>query len=234
MIDGRLLVAYHGCDITTRDDLVSGKLEFLDHSKNAYDWRGPGAYFFEGDAERAMMFATASHDNPAKMYTAKPIGTPAVVGAVLRVQRWLDMTTQEGIKEFALAYPVLLAGVERTGSPLPKNAAASEDDADVILRKLDNAVFTLIHDIRDARSDPRHSLFFQAVRGAFYQGKEVAPKSGFRAGTHVQIALRDNNCVEGWFLRKEDQLLTRSEYQAALMRHEQMSAGRKVKKRAGR
>ena len=41
MIEGRLLVAYHGCDITTRDDLVTGKLADLDHSKNPYDWLAP-------------------------------------------------------------------------------------------------------------------------------------------------------------------------------------------------
>lgn len=232
MIEGRLLVAYHGCDITTRDDLVSGKLAHLDHSKNPYDWLGPGAYFFEGDVERALMFANASHNNPAKMYTARPIGTPAVVGAVLRVQRWLDMTTQEGISEFTRAYPALLAGLAATGSSVPENAAASEDDADLILRKLDNAVFTFIHDIRENLSP--QSLFFQAVRGAFYQGAEVAPKSGFRAGTHVQIALRDNSCVEGWFLPRGGQLLRESEYQEALVKREQIEKSRKPRKRAGK
>jgi len=230
MIEGRLLVAYHGCDITTRDDLVSGKLAHLDHSKNPYDWLGPGAYFFEGDAERALMFANASHNNPTKMYTARPIGTPAVVGAVLSVQRWLDMTTQEGIHEFTLAYPALLSGLVATGSPVPKNTAASEDDADVILRKLDNAVFTFIHDIRENSSPPLPS--FQAVRGAFYQGAEVAPKSGFRVGTHVQIALRDNSCVEGWFLARGDKLLNEAQYIEAAERREQMAKTRKLRKRA--
>lgn len=230
MIEGRLLVAYHGCDITTRDDLVSGKLAHLDHSKNPYDWLGPGAYFFEGDVERAFMFARASHNNPAKMYTAKPIGTPAVVGAILRVQHWLDMTTQDGIKEFTFAYPSLLAGLAATGSPVPKNAAASEDDADIILRKLDNAVFTFIHDIRANNSPPSPS--FQAVRGAFYQGPEVAPKSGFRAGTHVQLALRDNSCVEGWFLPKGEKLLTEPQYLEAVVRRDQVAKSRKPRKRA--
>lgn len=238
MIEGRLLVAYHGCDITTRDDLVTGKSADLDHSKNPYDWLGPGVYFFEGDAERALMFAKASHDNPAKMYTARAIGTPAVVGAILRVQRWLDMTTQEGINEFTLAYPALLAGLAKTGSPVPKNAAASEDDIDVILRKLDNAVFTFIHDIRDNANSPASPgpppPFFQAVRGAFYQGAEIAPKSGFRVGTHVQIALRDNSCVEGWFLPRGEQLLKEAEYLEAVERREQIAMSRKPKKRAGK
>lgn len=231
MIEGRLLVAYHGCDITTRDDLVSGKLTHLDHSKNPYDWLGPGAYFFEGDVDRALMFANASHDNPAKMYTARPIGTPAVVGAVLRVQRWLDMTTQQGINEFTLAYPALLAGLAASGSSVPKNVAASDDDTDVILRKLDNAVFTFIHEIRENISST--SPFFQAVRGAFYQGAEVAPKSGFRAGTHVQIALRDDSCVEGWFLPKGYQLLGKAEYDEAVIRREQIARSRKPRRRAG-
>ena len=139
------------------------------------------------------MFAKASHDNPAKMYTARAIGTPAVVGAILRVQRWLDMTTQEGIN---------------------------------------------IHDIRDNANSPASPgpppPFFQAVRGAFYQGAEIAPKSGFRVGTHVQIALRDNSCVEGWFLPRGEQLLKEAEYLDAVERREQIAMSRKPKKRAGK
>lgn len=208
---------------------MSGRLPHLDHSKNPYDWLGPGAYFFEGDVERAYMFANASHNNPAKMYTEKPIGTPAVVGAVLRVQHWLDMTTQAGINEFSMAYPSLLAGLAETGSPVPENLRSDEDDTYAILRKLDNAVFTFIHDVR-ANSSPALPAF-QAVRGAFHQGGEVAPKSGFHRGSHVQIALRDNNCVEGWFLPKGQQLLSEPEYLAAKVKREAMAKDRKPKRR---
>ncbi|MGY8524630.1 hypothetical protein [Paracidovorax citrulli] len=51
MSAGHLLVAYHGCDIVVRDTLVAGKLAALRHSRNKYDWLGPGSYFFEGDSE---------------------------------------------------------------------------------------------------------------------------------------------------------------------------------------
>jgi hypothetical protein len=44
-----MVIAYHGCDITVRDDLVTGRIPRLDHSANKYDWLGRGAYFFEGD-----------------------------------------------------------------------------------------------------------------------------------------------------------------------------------------
>lgn len=229
MTAGQLVLAYHGCDITTRDDLVSGRLPYLEQSQNPYDWLGPGAYFFEGDVERAYIFASASHKYPDKMYTARPVGTPAVVGAVLRVQHWLDMTTQTGINEFIMAYPGLLVGLAETGSPVPENSAAGEDDADTILRKLDNAVFAFIHDVRANHVPP--SLPFQAVRGAFHQGVEVAPKSGFHKGTHVQIALRDNSCVEGWFLPIGQRLLSEEEYLAAKARRDAMAINRKPRKR---
>jgi len=32
------LVVYHGCDVTTRDDLISGRLKHLNQSNNQYDW----------------------------------------------------------------------------------------------------------------------------------------------------------------------------------------------------
>ena len=57
MIAGNLLIAYHGCDATTRDDLVTGAIPCLAQSRNRYDWLGPGAYFFEGDDRRALKFA---------------------------------------------------------------------------------------------------------------------------------------------------------------------------------
>ncbi len=81
------VIAYHGCDVTVRDDLVSGRLHRLDHSNNDYDWLGPGAYFFEGDVERAFFFARASHDNPEKLYTDQYAGAKARLEAALARQR---------------------------------------------------------------------------------------------------------------------------------------------------
>jgi hypothetical protein len=210
------IIVYHGCDVTTRDDLVSGRLKHLNHSNNQYDWLGPGAYFFEGDVERALLFAQASHRNPAKRYTAKPIATPAVVGAVLQVQNWLDMTTQAGIKEFSLAYQTMAEGLIAAGAPIPANKPASDSDTDVIYRALDNAVFTWLHQARASQEPPLPP--FQAVRAAFHQGEKIAPTSGFHASTHIQISLRDNSCVIGWFLPGGAKLLDEEQYNDAKAR----------------
>jgi hypothetical protein len=226
---GQLVIAYHGCDITLRDDLVSGRVTHLNHSKNKYDWLGSGAYFFENDLDRALLFAEHSHNYPAKRYTAQPIATPAVVGAVLSISRWLDMTTQDGIREYINALKPMLNGFEEKGTVVPTNHAASEDDKDVILRELDRSVFDFIHQARENKSELPE---FQAVRGAFQQGKELSENSGFQESTHIQISLRDNRCVLGWFLPPTLQLLAAEKLEDARARLTQLTTAGKPRVRA--
>ncbi|MGV7207896.1 hypothetical protein ACLB1G_08570 [Oxalobacteraceae bacterium A2-2] len=178
------LIAYHGCDVTTRDDFVSGRLQTLSHSNNRYDWLGSGAYFFEGDPDRAHMFAQASSDHPKKRYSAQAIASPAVVGAVLQVRHWLDLNTQAGIREYDSAYRSLVEIFNKSAKSLPQNRAAGDSDTDMIYRALDNAVFNWLHKMRDAQlSLPP----FQAVRAAFarvaksHRHPGCTPKRMFRS-----------------------------------------------------
>ncbi|PLC48503.1 hypothetical protein CR159_17640 [Pollutimonas subterranea] len=203
MTPGHLLLAYHGCDAITRDDLVSGRLGALDHSQNEYDWLGPGTYFFEGDPQRAMNFAQASADNPESLFTQRPIVTPAVVGAVICVHGCLDMTTQAGLIEFDQVLQQLITA----GVPL-----ASNDQDSPRLRRLNNQVFTALHGFRDEKAfEP-----YQMVRGAFAQGDPLGDRySGFSRDGHIQVAVRDPNIIMSWFLPKEDRLMTEAEYSAA-------------------
>lgn len=208
---GQLVFAYHGCDVTLRDDLVSGRITQLNPSANKYDWLGGGAYFFENDYQRALLFASAAQANPTKRFTREPIATPAVVGAVLQFDFILDMTTQEGIEEYSLAYKAMVEYLTKNGQPEPKNSKADDDDADVIIRQLDSDVFNFMHQIRLDTG----LAAFQAVRSAFPQGEEVAPSSAFKRRSHIQIALRENNCVRAWFLPAGAQLMTEAKYATA-------------------
>ena len=229
MNDGHLVVAYHGCDITTRDDLVAGRTQPRS-SQNKYDWLGPGFYVFEGDAQRAAAFAQAAADQPQRMLTAKPILRPAVVGCVLSIQRCLDMTTRLGLLEFERACRAFELGyTESTDERMPANAPAGDDDTDVLLRQLDNAVFTFIHKSRDQQHD---SIHYQAVRGAFRQGPELSPNSGFHRDSHIQIAVRDPLCIRAWFLPAETQLMSEADYHAAKSALDALkNVSRKPKKR---
>lgn len=204
MNDGHLVVAYHGCDISIRDGLVSGRLKPR-QSSNQYDWLGPGFYLFEGDEDRAIAFARAAADEPARHLTARPIATPTVVGCVFSVQRCLDMTTRVGRLEFERAYVKFEEGYRQSGQKMPVNMPAHDGDEEILLRGLDRAVFSFIH---AARLEAHGTEYFQAVRGAFRQGSELAPNSGFHRDSHVQIALRDFSCVKGWFLPPGQSQLT--------------------------
>lgn len=211
MKTGQLVIAYHGCDITLRDDLVSGRVIELNPSANKYDWLGGGAYFFENDYKRALMFASAAQANPTKRFTKHPIATPAVVGAILQFDFILDMTTQEGIEEYCLAYEAMVGYLTANDLPEPKNSKANDDDEDIIVRQLDSDVFNFMHQIRGNTGQP----MFQAVRSAFPQGEAVAPSSAFKRSSHIQIALRENACVRAWFLPSGAKLMTEDQYVAA-------------------
>jgi hypothetical protein len=219
---GHLLLAYHGCDASTRDDLVTRRLSTLEHSRNEYDWHGPGIYFFEGDPQRALGFAKASARRPEAMFTKRPIATPAVVGAVICAHSCLDMTVQKGLDEFEQT----LEQLESLGTPLAVNEPNRP-----LLRKLNNQVFTSLHAVRSAL----HYAPYQLVRGAFVQGAPLGDShSGFNRDNHIQIALCDPNAILGWFVPKGDRLMTTTEYvdARAALNALPIGAARKPRRRA--
>lgn len=225
---GHLVLAYHGCDVSVRDELISGQLPHLQISSNPYDWLGPGTYFFEDDPVRALLFARASADHPEKMLTRKAIVTPAVVGAILCVGNVLDMTTQAGIDEFQRAHAELVRRAGKSASELPQNMPAASDDLDILLRKLDRAVFVLLHELRREQGLAPYDL----VRGAFLQGEPVATSSAFRNRTHVQLALLNPACVAGWILPPGDKLLDAAELAKAKAELQRANSKRKPRMRA--
>jgi hypothetical protein len=190
MANHLFVVAYHGCDEAVAERLVNNRAE-QHQSSNRYDWLGKGAYFFENDAARALKFAQNAHTFPEKKFTAKPINKPAVVGAVIRAQYVLDINTQEGIELCKAAAPRVLALAPL--SPL-KNKQTSDDATsgsdDVILRLLDRAIIDFVC---------TENYQMQVVRGAFAQGKRIAETSEIRDQSHVQLAVRDLSCIEGYF-----------------------------------
>jgi len=236
---GRIVLAYHGCDITTRDGFVRGEIK-PKISSNPYDWLGDGLYFFEGDSSRALKLAEFSHAHPDRLLTRNPIATPAVVGAVLDVDRWLDLTTQAGINDFSLAARAVVAGSETSGTPLPKNRAAFQGDEDLLHRAFDKAACDMVHTFRKLAHEQAlkgqdtaaiiATAPYQAARGAFEQGGRVAESSSICADTHIQIAVQDLSCIKGWFLVPGNQLLGNTELAAAKQALIQAKAHRTAKK----
>lgn len=196
-ISGQLVVAYHGCDLDVATKVISNASDEYCHlhpSQNPYDWLGDGIYFFEDDFERAFQFAVASASNPGKKYSARPINIPYAMGAVIRLGSCLDLSKQSGINEFKAAYEELEAA-RGTDQELPINRAAGPDDTEMILRNLDRAVINYIHGKRVEQGKPP----YDTVRGFFHQGSPAFETSAIGQLSHVQIAVRNAECILGYF-----------------------------------
>lgn len=66
---------------------------------------------------------------------------------------------------------------------------------DLLLRNLDCAVIELLHSIN--QDNNLHN--FDSVKGMFTEGSELYPNAGFRTKDHIQLCIRNLNCIKGYF-----------------------------------
>lgn len=185
------MIGYHGCDReVAKKVLVDG--EDLKKSRNRYDWLGEGIYFWEHGPERALEFAQ-------EQVKRGKVNDPVVLGAYIHFGRCLDLTDTWFTEELYDFYERLKAEFDAAEREMPVNQAASEGDHDLLLRFLDCAVLNFGLQTLDRQEG---GTFYQTVRGVFLEGGEVFPGSKIMKKTHIQIAVRDPNCVVGYFRPK--------------------------------
>lgn len=175
------ILGYQGCDKSVADRLVKGTLSFKP-SNNDYDWLGPGIYFWEANPRRGLEFARELESR-----REGNIQNPAVVGAVIELGLCLDLTSNAGIEHFVDAYKQIEA--------ISKKAEMPRNSQDLLQRKLDCAVIKKVHEMREEDGKPP----INTVRGVFIEGKPVFCGSGVYEKTHIQIAVRDLDCIKGVF-----------------------------------
>lgn len=171
------ILGYHGCDQTVAERLIGG--DPFEWSRNAYDWLGWGAYFWENDPGRALQWAEKVRDRTGK------IADPAVVGAVIDLGLCLDLTTQSSLDVIRTAHDGLMTLIAATGTTAPKNV-------DELRRPLDCAVLNYLY---ESMPDPK----FQTARGFFNEGGPLYDGALIQRMTHVQVAVRDLTCIRGVF-----------------------------------
>jgi hypothetical protein len=185
----RIVLGYHGCLEPIASELLGGRLA-IDKwcpSKNRYDWLGQGIYFWEHDPERALRWAQEKaqreEEKTGKCYT------PAVVGAIIQLGQCLDLTQVMFTELLAKSYEMLEVDLASVGKKIPLNKGmdlkARERDCAVV-----NACIAYM-----AKKRRR----FQTVRAPFLEGEEAFPGASFRVESHVQLAVRDKDCILGIF-----------------------------------
>jgi hypothetical protein len=187
------VLGYHGCDRVTALRAVSGDISLLQSNRD-YDWLGPGAYFWEADPQRALEWAQWK-------VSRRDYAEAAVVGAVIDLRHCLDLVSREDLELVKAAHDAFKQVRDLAGLPMPENKSVKgEPNADRVLRFLDCAVLRHLHSILDAQ--PAQSRIiepFDTVRGMFTEGGRLYEGSGFRKRSHVQIAVRNDDCIKGLF-----------------------------------
>jgi len=190
-----LILGFHGCDIPVANEVATNSKN-LQESDNSYDWLGHGIYFWENSPDRAYEFATFLKNNPSKAKT--PIETPAVIGAILELGSCFDLLDYGMLQILKSGYNVFKSILEKTGRELPINKSVGNSE-DLLLRDLDCAIFETIHKIRKENND----MAYDSVRGVFWEGEQLYPNAGFREKDHIQICIRNPNCIKGYFLPRQ-------------------------------
>ena len=176
------VLGYHGCDRKVGGNMLAGN-DFT-ASKNDYDWLGSGIYFWEANPARGVEFA---HESMARK--GSKITDPFVIGAVIDLGRCLDLTTSSGIAMVCRGYESLQTARSQTRSSMPVNTKDKQR------RKLDCAVIERVHAILDEAGEPA----FDSVRGVFVEGEPAYDGAGYATKTHIQIAVRNPDCIKGVF-----------------------------------
>jgi len=189
-----LVLGFHGCDESVALKVLTGE-EFLKRSVNNYDWLGHGVYFWENSPSRAMEFAVHLQKFPVR--SKGKIEMPAVIGAVIDLGFCLDLLDFDNLQLLQTTYyDALLSASNFVDFPENKSIGGM---GDLLLRELDCAVIETLHTLRE----DSHLQPFDSIRGIFSEGEELYPNAGFRKKDHIQLCVRNPNCIKGFFLPRK-------------------------------
>jgi hypothetical protein len=178
----RIVIGYHGCARSLAVQLLSGNLTIWRPSTNPWDWLGHGIYFWEWDAGRALRWAREKYAGRGE--------APAVIGAVIQLDRCFDLTNERFTRMLAIGHEQLERDYRAKGESLPRNTGGEDRPR----RELDCLVINTVLE----RTDPPR--LFTSIRAPFLEGAPAYPGAMIRQYTHIQIAVRDSSCVLGIFV----------------------------------
>ncbi len=196
---GNLAIGFHGCKKEIALRLIKDPTD-IRISENKYDWLGSGFYIWENNLERAQKWATDLYGENGM-----------AVGVVYELGTCLDLMDSCCIQLLQTARIDFEKDMKCLNLQLPVNRdIKSDQQKNKILRDYDCAVINYLTKNTDAaykeEMDANHfSLIrtFDSVRGCFFEGKKIKNMEIYEK-THIQVAIRNINCIKGIFLPREE------------------------------
>lgn len=170
--DGRV-VAYHGTTKKVGKQILEGGS--FRASANGHDWIGDGTYFWENGPERAWQWARKHHPR-----------SPFVVGAVIHLGNCYDLTDTRYTDDLSAGAAHYFRSIVGAGLPVPANTGGR--------RMLDCSVINWWLKLQAEKG-----VQFDSVRCAFTEGPPVFEGSAICMESHIQIAVRNPECIVGVF-----------------------------------
>ncbi len=205
MYDSRsnLIIGFHGCEEETAKALLTHP-DVIKESTEPYDWLGHGMYFLENNQERALQWAKTKFSGQAKK--------PAVIGAIIQLGYCCDLLDSRYTAILKLYSTIMVEWYEILGIKLPENRDPSKSiSKDKVVRELDCTLIEFMHseiliqykkDIEErGKSDLK---LFESTRGVFLEGERVLQGSEIYEKSHIQICVRNPNCILGFFLPRKE------------------------------
>lgn len=198
------LIGFHGCDLEIRNKLVNNPQE-IEISSKPYDWLGHGMYFWENNYTRAMEWAT-------ERVTSGKFKKAAVLGAVLQLGNCCDLLDSKFTALVGRYGNLMLEEYKSSGKDLPVNSDAPQDRfKNKLIRQLDCTVIENMHQVilkgyraeQDANEESDIQVF-DSTRGAFSEGGPAFAGSNIELKSHIQICIRNMNCIKGFFIPREE------------------------------
>lgn len=187
-----LIIGFHGCDKSIVNKVIAGK-DNLIASTNDYDWLGHGVYFWENNETRALQYAYEMLKRGSSS-----VKEPAVIGTVIDLGYCMDLTDSLYLGELKEAYNTLMDTCKLMEIDLPQNTDIGKSK-DKLMRRLDCAVIETAHQINEESGE----RIFDSVKGVFWEGNQLYPGAEFREKNHIQICVRNPNCIKGFFLPRK-------------------------------
>jgi hypothetical protein len=199
-----LIIGFHGCELDVRDALLNNP-DSVKISTEPYDWLGHGMYFWENNYDRALQWA---EDKKKRGRLKKP----SVIGALLNLGYCCDLL-DSGYVQTLKSYYILLDALHKSvGKPLPRNKDLPNDrHKDKILREFDCAAIEYMHSeiLKEVKTDIQAKGYsdykvFDSTRGVFIEGGPIFEGAGIFEKSHIQICIRNLNCIKGFFLPRKE------------------------------